>query len=445
VVLFAGIVLVAWDWRFPLPGGEPPGSGAVLVVSLPPEAALPGTDPLRVAVGGRLEIVDGAEVRFPASGLSSAGAPSVNFDGRSVVLAGRRSEAEEDSLWIVPSTGGEPRPIVRRAGGCGRPAWLPDGRIAFVARDGEAVALHTVAADGSDVRRITFFRDGEDGDPAVLPDGRILFTHRERGETGDVLYTVHVDGTGIEGYHGAGDRATARRRPRPGTARSVVYAVPGPSGGLLRVDTRRPFRAADPLGDGDDGVIGSASPAPEGRWILSRGPAPGRETWAIVRADGSGRTMGVLRDDPRRHEVDAVPLAPRPRPQGHLSLVKPAESTGRLLVVDARRGRDRERNLQLAAAVRARLTEGERILGEIPLAADGSLFATVPADRALEIVLLDGEGRTLSTSGARFWVRPNETRACLGCHEHPAETPPNVLPLAVGADPVDLTGPGGER
>ncbi len=64
----------------------------------------------------------------------------------------------------------------------------------------------------------------------------------------------------------------------------------------------------------------------------------------------------------------------------------------------------------------------------------------MPANVPLLLDLLDAEGRTLVKTVTPVWVRPNETRGCVGCHEDPATAPPNRRPLAVLSDPVDLTG-----
>jgi Hydrazine synthase alpha subunit middle domain len=77
-----------------------------------------------------------------------------------------------------------------------------------------------------------------------------------------------------------------------------------------------------------------------------------------------------------------------------------------------------------------------RPLGELPLAADGSFAAEVPADVPLGIETLDGGGRVLRSLAPWIWVRPGESRGCIGCHEPHGMAPRNRRPLAVKADPV---------
>ena len=77
-------------------------------------------------------------------------------------------------------------------------------------------------------------------------------------------------------------------------------------------------------------------------------------------------------------------------------------------------------------------------LGDVPLEADGSFLVRLPADVPLALELLDGDGRVVARQRAPFWLRPGETRGCIGCHEDPDTSPPNVRPLAVAAEPVPL-------
>jgi hypothetical protein len=55
----------------------------------------------------------------------------------------------------------------------------------------------------------------------------------------------------------------------------------------------------------------------------------------------------------------------------------------------------------------------------------------VPADTPLRIDLIDEREQVLAALTSGLWVRPNENRGCIGCHENPEIAPGNRLPLAV--------------
>ena len=59
----------------------------------------------------------------------------------------------------------------------------------------------------------------------------------------------------------------------------------------------------------------------------------------------------------------------------------------------------------------------KRILGTVPVAADGSAYFTVPADRFVYFQLLDARGQMVQSMRSGTIVRPGETGGCAGCHE----------------------------
>jgi Tol biopolymer transport system component len=119
------------------------------------------------------------------------------------------------------------------------PSWSPDGsRIAFASKREGSFDIYSMAADGTDTRRLTSTRDDED-DPTWSPNGqRIAFS----GGPSRDLFVMNADGT-----------------------------------------SRRPFVTGDET---------DTEPAwsPDGRWIAFVRRMPGesiREVW-LVQPDGSG-------------------------------------------------------------------------------------------------------------------------------------------------------------
>ena len=84
---------------------------------------------------------------------------------------------------------------------------------------------------------------------------------------------------------------------------------------------------------------------------------------------------------------------------------------------------------------------GLETLGEIPLQADGSFLAEVPANTLLGLETLDDAGRVVAHLPPSFWVRPGENRSCIGCHEPHNSCPENRRPLAVTQPAAQLAPP----
>jgi hypothetical protein len=85
-----------------------------------------------------------------------------------------------------------------------------------------------------------------------------------------------------------------------------------------------------------------------------------------------------------------------------------------------------------------------RFLGEAPVDEDGSFNLHVPANVPIELQILDADGLALA-SCSWIWVKNNEPRGCIGCHEDPELVPENRLVSAVARPSVELILPPDRR
>jgi len=78
-----------------------------------------------------------------------------------------------------------------------------------------------------------------------------------------------------------------------------------------------------------------------------------------------------------------------------------------------------------------------RIIGTVPVEADGSAHFTVPAMKELYFQALDEDGLAIQSMRSATWVQPGETLLCQGCHEpkHKAIVPPKKVALALRRPP----------
>lgn len=83
----------------------------------------------------------------------------------------------------------------------------------------------------------------------------------------------------------------------------------------------------------------------------------------------------------------------------------------------------------------------KRILGTVPVEADGSVHFKVPPVRALYFQLLDEKGRCLQTMRSFTHVMPGEKRGCVGCHQTRGVTPEVKPALALRRPPSEITPP----
>ena len=65
----------------------------------------------------------------------------------------------------------------------------------------------------------------------------------------------------------------------------------------------------------------------------------------------------------------------------------------------------------------------ERIVGTVPVEADGSAYLELPALRSFFFVALDENDLSVKRMQSFLTVQPGETTSCVGCHEQRTQTP----------------------
>ncbi len=361
-------------------------------------------------------------------------------------------------------------------------------------------SLYAQEPGGDNPTRLTF-NPSSDFDPVVLRDGRVLYSswqhvgnHHWPGGT-VALMLINSDGTGLFPLTGNHRGPWLKRGAQPLSGGAIAFIESDTvgsssyselrSGRLVTTSLNDAFAPYETLISAERYEVNGVAPLPEGELLLSARPADGsRATFGLyVYKDGAVR---LLYDDPAYHELAPAVGAPIARPDLRISTVVPGTPYGYLAVLNCFET-DRLENSSHGAAQRLlrkgsvksiRVIEGRpirhegkvgpmffsvagreeeplirpnsstgyipaRILGDVPPAADGSVYLKVPADRPLRMQLVDRDGFTILNERAWFWVRPNERRVCIGCHENRELAPSNATPLAAQRAPTDLTDPSG--
>ncbi len=326
----------------------------------------------------------GEEARILTGSFWSAASPSASIDGRRFLFAGRGAAGEPTRIWEMAIDGSTPRLVTTGNGDPGDPLYLPDERIVYSDAAGEkagprgARALFSCRHDGSDVSRLTFGPHA-DGRPRLLDDGRILFERRFRT-------TRQARAPAWMTIHPDGTQVAMFGDGSAASAEVAQAAVIGPVPGYA--------------------VIGIEA-------ALAR-PAPPILT-SVVRPDvGSGTLLCLNVYASRLAGVARLPAGAIERVVARRAVVSSAEEPD---------------------------GPSESILGEAPVFPDGSFFIEVPADTPLNLALMGSGGRVVASLNSGIWVRPNENRGCIGCHEETDLAPDNRRPMAIAGLPVPLLGP----
>ena len=443
----------------------PPAGALVLTQSPVTAPAAPASDvlDLRYPSGSRVVLMwppfDPQHVQVLSEGLAAAGDPVVSYDGQRVFFAGKASAAGGWQIYQEDLTGGLPRRLTSMPGGAMSPALLPNGSLVFASPVPIIGGTNPVPplpalyfqSPGSQPRQLTF-SSRSITEPTMLADGRILFVSTQPPETsnsvsGPALFTINNDGTEITAFAGPEDPASTLQQPRLLADGRVVFLVSkSGSSSAEFVRTARPFQSPAPLFPEATGRVSSVRPASNGDLLVCAANAPATRTpQALYRLNPAATTLGSpLVADPAWNACEAVEATPPLHPMGRISTMDLTKSTGKILCLDANFSGHHPGEMMPAATrirVLAEMSPGNiSMLGEVPVQADGSFLAEVPADVPLGFESLDENGRVLRREDPMIWVRPAENRSCVGCHEPRNRAPHNHRPLAVSV-PITFLGP----
>jgi Tol biopolymer transport system component len=141
---------------------------------------------------------DGTDETRLTNSPSSENSPRWAPDGRILFVTDRGTGAKS-SLWIMDADGTDQHRLTpqtffwnERA-----PAWMPNGHVIFQAdRDGPLgnTELYSMAADGSDLRRLTTY-PGKDDWPASSPDAKQIAFARGPSPYANEVYVMNADGS----------------------------------------------------------------------------------------------------------------------------------------------------------------------------------------------------------------------------------------------------------
>lgn len=441
-----------------------------------------------------LSTVDGQRRIVASNGFLCAADPSFHPDGGRFLFAGKRTQQDFLQIWEMSPDADAPRQVITCDADCITPLYLPNGHIVFASLlSGEyeehggwnSFSLYEWRPDAGELGRLTF-NPSSDFDPIVLLDGRLLFSSwqhvgNHHWPTGNVaLMLTNWDGTGIFPATGNHREPWFKHGATQLSGDAIAFVQADASSGfgagaLVGSNLNDLFSEYDVILARDEWQVAGVTAMPNGSVMVSARPA-GAETgtFGLYRVDG-GEVHKVY-DDSGWHELGPAVHRPQRRPDTRFSTVVPGTSYGYVLVLNAfETDRPGMSELSSETVATVRVVEGmplaknerqpefaagpggtdepmvtsssatgyipSRILGEVPLASDGSVYLKVPADRPLRLQLVNPQGFTIANERAWFWVRPNERRVCIGCHENRELAPSNVTPQAASHVPTDLTNP----
>lgn len=347
------------------------------------------------------------------------------------------------------------------------------------------------------LRRLTFDQDNN-WNPTVMNNGRVMYT---RWEYTDLIhyfsrFVMHMnpDGTENKNLYGSGSyfpNSTFDMQPLPGgsglfSSSAFVGIISGHhgtarSGRLMIFDPAKgrkeqtgmtqeiPFRNREivPLIKDElvDGVWPQfIKPHPlNDKYFLVTAKLDRGQLWGIYLVDIYDNVTLIYEAEDEGY-INPIPLRKRPTPPIIPDKVNENEKEATVFIQDIYEGeglpgvpRGTVKKLRLLAYEYAyrdspsdHSAQGiqsgwdiKRLLGEVPVEADGSAIFTIPANTPIALQPLDSTGRAIQWMRSWFVGMPGETVSCVGCHEDQNQIPiprrtiastkkPSAIELPVG-------------
>ena len=361
--------------------------------------------------------------------------------------------------------------------------YLPDGRIIFTStapfagvpcvRGSAHVAnLFLLATNGS-IRQLTVEQD-HDWCPTLLPNGRVLYLRWEY--TGiphafsRILFHMNPDGTEQMEFYGSNSYWPASlfyAKPLPGQPTKFVAIVGGHHelprmGDLVIFDTAKgrceaagamqkiPGRGRKVEPVNVDLPIAQTwpkflhpFPLSANYFLVSCKPSAAAP-WGIYLADVFDNLVPLC-ELPGYALFEPIPLQKTARPPVLADKVDLARHDAEIFLANIYAGPGLKgvppgtiKKLRLVGYHFAYQGMGgepdapgmdgpwdvKRIIGTVPVNADGSARFRVPANTPIALQPLDAEGQAVQLMRSWFTAMPGETLSCVGCHEQQSSTPP---------------------
>jgi len=377
------------------------------------------------------------------------------------------------------------------------PCYGPGGRIYFTSNAAmqglpcehgkrPVVQLYSMDLATKRIRQMTFEQDS-DWCPTPMPDGRLLYLRWEYTDTPHyftrLLMTMYPDGTGQMEFYGSNSywpNGIFNARPVPGEPTRVVGIVGGHhgisrSGRLVVFDTARgrfeadgavqeiPYRdrrvepiIRDRLVDGVWPQFIYPYPLSSKYYLVSMKHDPSA-LWGVYLVDVFDNVTRIKAVEGAAL-LEAQPMVRRPEPPRLGPRADRTRKDALVYLVDVYRGpglkgvpRGTVKQLRLFAyhygynhsanhdyvGIESSW-DVKRILGTVPVSADGSAYFRIPACMPISVQPLDEQGRALQLMRSWLVGQPGETLSCVGCHEPQNEAPPTRSLAALSGPPAEI-------
>ncbi len=391
----------------------------------------------------------GASPKLLTEDFFSACAPQISYDGKFMIFAAQKKQSELWQIWEMNLENLKIRQVTSSKENCIDPAYLPDGSLVFskfikndTVKTGHA--LFTCNRDGSEIRQITYNPHNYFAS-TVLRDGRVLSISRQLypDQKNGVFMVLRPDGTKQELFYQGLEGSNLNSRGWETNNGKIIFIESdksNPQGGnLISINYSRPLHSWVDLSTGIKGDFYAISPLQSGKLLVSYRSSD-NEHYALYEFDAENSMLGkAIYKNENYNVLEVVVVEKHERPKKLPSEVDLNVKTGLLLCQDIN---FTEKLVDSASstskAVKIEVMGIDASLGTVDVEEDGSFYLKVLADIPFRIKTLNQNGEIVNGPGSWLYLRPNERRGCVGCHEDNEQVPENREMLSVKKDPIKI-------
>jgi hypothetical protein len=378
----------------------------------------------------------------------SACFPEISYDGKFMLFAAQQKENDPWQIWEMNLKNLKYRQVTYGREECTDPAYMPGGRIVFsrLTRNDTvkmAHCLYTCNTDGSDIRQITFSPD-DNLATTVLKDGRLLTVkHQLLPVKGNpMLVVMRPDGTKANMFYAGPGKSILVSSAHETADGKIVFVESDnekrTAGRLVSISYNRPLNTKNDLASGISGDFYNVLPLRSDKFLVSYRRSDS-DRFALYEFNPEKRALGQeVFNDTDYNILDIVSVGAYERPKKLPSEVDMQVKTGLLLCqnINFRDPFLPDNANDIRKAIKIEVLGVDTTYGVVEVEEDGSFQLKVMADKPFRIRTLDKEGNVVNGPCSWLWLRPNERRGCIGCHENPELVPENIVSLAIKKSPV---------
>lgn len=392
----------------------------------------------------------GGSLKVLTEDYYSAQSPEISYDGKHLLFSAQQKLNDTWQIWEMNLEDSTIRQITSSLENCTDPSYLPGGRLVFskLAMDDSLKtghSLYTCNLDGTNIQRITFNPDTYSAS-TVLKDGRVLTISRQLNpdQRDAVFMVLRPDGTKAELFYKGSEGSKLSGRGWETMNGKIVFIESEKGsqegGNVVSINYNRPLHTWVNLTSEIKGNFQSVFPLQSGRLLVSYRKSEA-DRYALYEFDPENKTLGqAIYNNNDFDIIEAVVVEKHDIPKKLPSEVDMGVKTGLLLCQDINVF-EKQSSSNTPANLKVRKIQvigRDSTLGEVEVEEDGSFYLKVIADTPFQIQTIDENGRVLQDPCGWIWLRPNERRGCVGCHEDPEMVPGNRVPISVKKPPVNI-------